>query len=310
LILRGFPAINLSPMTSQQLILSLVLATMVFSVALELKLADFLLVAQNPKSVVCGLIPQFILLPVGTWLATLVLDLPAPVEVAMILVAACPGGSLSNVVTHFGRGNTALSVSISAVAALMALVLTPFNFSWMVASNPVTAGWLRSLRIDASEIWVSLVLLLAIPMALGLAVSHLWPAFTARVRKPLGNFSLLALLAFIVLGIIRERQLLSLGLLPLLLIVVLHNASGLLLGWLTSMAMGVSERDRRAVMIEGGMQNAGLALGIIALQFNQDLSMVVIASLWGIWHIVSGMTLALIWRRKDARLAHQGRNPH
>ena len=134
--------------------------------------------------------------------------------------------------------------------------------------------------------------------------------FTARVRKPLGNFSLLALLAFIVLGIIRERQLLTLGLLPLLLIVVLHNASGLLFGWLTSMAMGVSERDRRAVMIEGGMQNAGLALGIIALQFNQDLSMVVIASLWGIWHIVSGMTLALIWRRKDARLAHQGRNPH
>jgi BASS family bile acid:Na+ symporter len=297
-------------MTSQQLILSLVLATMVFSVALELKLADFLLVAQNPKAVVCGLIPQFILLPVGTWLATLVLDLPAPVEVAMILVAACPGGSLSNVVTHFGRGNTALSVSVSAVAALMALVLTPFNFSWMVASNPVTAGWLRSLSIDASEIWVSLVLLLAIPMALGLAVSHLWPVFTARVRKPLGNFSLLALLAFIVLGIIRERQLLSLGLLPLLLIVVLHNASGLLFGWLTSVAMGVSERDRRAVMIEGGMQNAGLALGIIALQFNQDLSMVVIASLWGIWHIVSGMTLALIWRRKDARLAHQGRNPH
>ena len=297
-------------MTSQQLILSLVLATMVFSVALELKLADFVLVAQKPKSVVCGLIPQFILLPVGTWLATLVLDLPAPVEVAMILVAACPGGSLSNVVTHFGRGNTALSVSVSAVAALMALVLTPFNFSWMVASNPVTAGWLRSLSIDASEIWVSLVLLLAIPMALGLAVSHLWPVFTARVRKPLGNFSLLALLAFIVLGIIRERQLLTLGLLPLLLIVVLHNASGLLFGWLTSMAMGVSERDRRAVMIEGGMQNAGLALGIIALQFNQDLSMVVIASLWGIWHIVSGMTLALIWRRKDARLAHQGRNPH
>jgi BASS family bile acid:Na+ symporter len=297
-------------MTSQQLMLSLVLATMVFSVALELKLADFLLVAQNPKAVVCGLIPQFILLPVGTWLATLVLDLPAPVEVAMILVAACPGGSLSNVVTHFGRGNTALSVSVSAVAALMALVLTPFNFSWMVASNPVTAGWLRSLSIDASEIWVSLVLLLAIPMALGLAVSHLWPVFTARVRKPLGNFSLLALLAFIVLGIIRERQLLSLGLLPLLLIVVLHNASGLLFGWLTSVAMGVSERDRRAVMIEGGMQNAGLALGIIALQFNQDLSMVVIASLWGIWHIVSGMTLALIWRRKDARLAHQGRNPH
>ncbi len=286
-------------MTTQQLILSLVLATMVFSVALELKLDDFKRVAQTPKAVVCGLIPQFILLPVGTWLATLALNLPPNVEAAMMLVAACPGGSLSNVITHFGRGNTALSVSVSAVAALMALVLTPFNFSWMVANNPDTAGWLRTLNIDPSAIWFSLAVLLALPMALGLWVSHQWPGLTARVQKPLANFSLIALLAFIVLGLIKERQLLTLGLLPMLGVVVAHNASGLLFGYLTSVAMGVSVRDRRAVMIEGGMQNSGLALGIIAVQFNSDLGMVIIASLWGMWHIVSGMACALWWRRVD-----------
>jgi BASS family bile acid:Na+ symporter len=289
-------------MTTQQLILSAVLATMVFSVALELKLDDFRRVAQTPRAVVCGLIPQFILLPVGTWAATLVLDLPADIETAMILVAACPGGSLSNVITHFGRGNTALSVSVSAVASVIALFATPFNFGWMVANNPVTASWLRSLSIDASDIWVSLVLLLAVPMALGLLVAHKLPALTARLQKPLANFSLIALLAFIVLGLIKERQLLTLGLLPLLAIVILHNASGLLFGYLTSVAMRVSERDRRAVMIEGGMQNSGLALGIIAVQFGSDLGMVLIASLWGIWHIVSGLALALMWRRKDARV--------
>ena len=286
-------------MTTQQLILSLVLATMVFSVALELKVADFQRVAQAPRAVVCGLIPQFILLPVGTWAATLALDLPPNVEAAMILVAACPGGSLSNVVTHFGRGNTALSVSVSAVAALMALVLTPFNFSWMVSTNPDTATWLRTLSIDASDIWVSLLVLLAIPMALGLAFSHRLPALTARIQKPLANFSLFALLAFIALGLVKERQLLTLGLLPMLLIVIVHNASGLFFGWAAAKAMGVSERDRRAVMIEGGMQNSGLALGIIAVQFNSDLGMVIIASLWGIWHIVSGMSCALYWRRQD-----------
>jgi BASS family bile acid:Na+ symporter len=91
-------------------------------------------------------------------------------------------------------------------------------------------------------------------------------------------------------------------LLPTLLLVVLHNASGLFFGWLTSLTMGLSERNRRAVMIEGGMQNSGLALGIIAVQFNSDLGMVTLASLWGIWHIVSGMSLAYVWRRKDARL--------
>ncbi|MEO7547408.1 MAG: bile acid:sodium symporter [Ramlibacter sp.] len=291
-------------MTTQQLILSLVLATMVFSVALELRIDDFKRVAQTPRAVVCGLIPQFILLPVGTWAATLVLDLPPNVETAMILVAACPGGSLSNVITHMGRGNTALSVSVSAVASVIALVATPFNFSWMVASNPATASWLRELSIDPSGIWISLLLLLAVPMALGLLFSHQLPALTKRIQKPLGNFALVALLAFIVLGLVKERQLLTFGLLPTLLIVVLHNASGLFFGWITSVAFRVTERDRRAVMIEGGMQNSGLALGIIAVQFNSDLGMVIIASLWGIWHIVSGLALVFFWRRKDARSAY------
>jgi bile acid:Na+ symporter, BASS family len=288
-------------MTTQQLILSLVLATMVFSVALELKLSDFSRVAQAPRAVVAGLVPQFLLLPGATWLATLLLDLPPNVEAAMILVACCPGGSLSNVITHLGRGNTALSVSISAVAAVMALFLTPFNFTWMVSTNPATAGWLRQLDIDASDIWWSLLALLALPMALGLLCSHHFPALTARIRKPLGTFSLLALLLFIVGGLVKERQLLNMALLPQLLIVVLHNAAGLLLGWAAAMAFRVVERDRRAIMIEGGMQNSGLALGIIAVQFNADLGMVIIASLWGMWHIVSGMALALLWRRKDAR---------
>jgi BASS family bile acid:Na+ symporter len=288
-------------MTAQQLVLSLVLATMVFAVALELRVADFTRVAQAPRAVVAGLVPQFVLLPGATWLATLLLDLPPNVEAAMILVACCPGGSLSNVVTHHGRGNTALSVSISAVAAVMALLLTPLNFTWMVSTNPATAGWLKQLDIDASAIWWSLLALLAVPMALGLLFSHRLPALTARIQKPLANFSLVALLAFIVLGLVRERQLLNAQILPQLLIVVLHNAAGLALGWAAARAFRAARRDQRAIMIEGGMQNSGLALGIIAVQFNADLGMVIIASLWGMWHIVSGMALATLWRTQDAR---------
>ena len=291
-------------MTLQQLLLSTVLATMVFAVALELRTEDFARVFRTPRAVVAGLVPQFVLLPVGTWLATLALDLPPNTEAAMILVACCPGGSLSNVVTHFGRGNTALSVSISAVAALMALLLTPLNFTWMVSTNPATAGWLRTLDIDASAIWWSLLALLAMPMVLGLAVTRRMPVLAERIRKPLASFSLLALLAFIVLGLVKERHLLTAQLLPQLMVVMLHNAAGLGLGWLAASAFRVAEPDRRAITIEGGMQNSGLALGIIAVQFNADLGMVIIASLWGMWHIVSGMTLATLWRRKDARLGH------
>lgn len=290
-------------MTVQQLVLSLVLATMVFSVALELRPADFARVARMPRAVLCGLVPQFVLLPLATWLATLVLDLPPAVEAAMILVACCPGGSLSNVITHYGGGNTALSVSISAVAALLALVLTPFNFTWMVAGNPATAGWLRSLDIDPSGIWWSLLALLALPMGAGMALARHRPALATRLRPLLSRFSLIALGAFIVLGLWRDRALLGPQVLPQLAVVVLHNAAGLVLGALAAWAFQVSTPDRRAVMIEGGMQNAGLALGIIAVQFGGELDMVIIASLWGIWHIVSGLGLALWWRRQDARAA-------
>jgi BASS family bile acid:Na+ symporter len=221
----------------------------------------------------------------------------------MILVAACPGGSLSNVVTHLGRGNTALSVSISAVASIMALVLTPLNFTWMVSTNPATKTWLRTLDIDPSGIWWSLLALLALPMTLGLLMGYFQPALTGALRKPLSRFSVGALLLFIVVGLFRERALLTAQIVPQFIIVVLHNALGLALGWLCALAFRVAERDRRAVIIEGGMQNSGLALGIIAVQFNADLGMVIIASLWGIWHIVSGLSLAWIWRRKDARSA-------
>lgn len=290
-------------MSTQQLILSLVLMTMVFSVALELRVSDFQRVAETPRAIVAGLIPQFVLLPGATWLATLVLDLPANTEAAMILVAACPGGALSNVITHLGRGNTALSVSISAVASVMALFLTPFNFTWMVTTNPATASWLRELSIDASEIWISLVVLLAVPMSLGLFVAHRFPAVAERLRKPLGRFAVAALLVFIAAGLFRERAMLTAQILPQLLVVVLHNAGGLLLGWGCATAFRVAERDRRAITIEGGMQNSGLALGIIAVQFNADLGMVVIASLWGIWHVVSGLAMVGLWRRQDARSA-------
>ena len=291
-------------MTTQQALLSVVLATMVFAVALELRLVDFQRVAQTPRAVVAGLIPQFVLLPGATWVATLLLDLPPNIEAAMILVAVCPGGALSNVITHLARGNTALSVSVSAVASVLALALTPLNFTWMVSSNPATAGWLRELSIDASDIWISLFALLALPMALGLWVTRRFPAVAARIQKPLARFSVLMLLAFIAFGLFRERHLLTAAIAPQLLIVVLHNGTGLALGWLCATAFRTTERDRRAITIEGGMQNAGLALGIIAVQFNADLGMVMIASLWGIWHIVSGLSLVCLWRAHDARSAH------
>ena len=290
-------------MTIQQIVLSAVIALMVFSLSLDLKLRDFQRVAQAPRAVLAGLIPQFLLLPVGTWLATLALDLPPPVEVAMMLVAVCPGGTTSSFITHFGRGNAALSLSISAVGAVMSLVLTPFLFSAMVAGTPATAQWVRTRAIDPWAIWQTVALLLALPLAVGLAFSRGLPALTVRIRKPLSRLALFALLAFVVANLVAQRHLLNVAVLPILLLVVLHNGAGLLLGYGTGKAMRLNTADRRAVVIEGGMQNVGFALGIVAVQFNSDLQMVIFTSLWGVWHSISGLGLALIWRRSQSSLA-------
>lgn len=276
-----------------------VIAAMVYTVSLDLRVADFRYVARHPLAVGIGLLAQFVLLPGATWLLTMVLDLPPATEAAMMLVAACPGGALSNVVTALGRGNLALSLSISAVAGLLALVLTPLAFTLMISANPDTAAWARSIAVDPLDLVLSLALLLALPMSAAMLTARHAPGFAARVRRPLAQLSGLALGSFIFLAIAAQWQLFVVELGRTLPIVVLHNGLGLLLGWLAALAASLAVADRRAVVIEGGMQNSGLALGIIAAQFDSNLAMVAVAGLWGVWHIVSGGTLASIWRWQD-----------
>ena len=285
----------------QQAILIAVLATMVYAVSLDLRPDDFHYVARHPLAVGIGLLAQFVLLPAATWALTMVLDLPPATEAAMMLVAACPGGALSNVVTAFGRGNLALSLSISAASSLLALVLTPLNFTLMISANPDTAAWVRSIAVNPLDLVLSLVLLLAVPMSAAMLSSRYAPGFVARIRTPLARLAGAALGAFIVLAIAAQWQLFLIELGRTLPIVIVHNALGLALGWFGSIVASLALADRRAVTIEGGMQNSGLALGIIAAQFDSDLAMVAVAGLWGVWHIVSGGTLALLWRRQDRR---------
>lgn len=285
----------------QQAVLMLVLATMVYTVSLDLRVADFRYVATHPIAVCAGLVAQFILLPGATLLATLVLDLPPATEAAMMLVAACPGGALSNVITHLGRGNLALSLSISAVSNVLALVLTPLNFTLMIGANPQTAAWARSIAVDPKDLVVSLLLLLAIPMSAALLTTHKAPGVAARIRKPLGQFAGVALAAFIILAVAGQWKLFVIELTRTLPLVIMQNALGLGLGYVASVLAKLSVADRRAVVVESGMQNSGLALGIIAAQFGSDLAMLAVAGLWGIWHIISGGSLALFWRSIDRR---------
>jgi bile acid:Na+ symporter, BASS family len=287
----------------QQTVLLVVLSVMVYAVSLDLKLDDFKYVAKHPQAVAMGLIAQFILLPWATLGVTLILDLPAPVEAAMLLVACCPGGALSNVITYFGKGNLALSLSISAVSNVLALVLTPLNFTLLVALNANTASWVKSILLDPKELVLSLVLLLALPMAAAIATRKFAPTFANKIRKPLENIALLALLVFIIGAVAGQWKTFVAELTQTLPLVIAHNALGLFLGFIAAAVARLSLRDARAVIVESGMQNSGLALGIIATQFNSNVAMIAVAGLWGMWHIVSGGTLAILWRKKDSRLS-------
>jgi bile acid:Na+ symporter, BASS family len=283
----------------QQTILLVVLGIMVYAVSLDLKLDDFKYVAKHPQAVAIGLIAQFLLLPWATLVVTLFLDLAAPVEAAMMLVACCPGGALSNVITYFGRGNLALSLSISAVSNVLALILTPLNFTQLVALNPNTANWVRSISLEPKDLIVSLVMLLALPMLAAIATRRFAPNIASKIRKPLENLALVALLVFIVGAVAGQWKTFVAELTQTLPLVIAHNALGLGLGYVAAKVAQLNDFDARAVMIESGMQNSGLALGIIATQFNSNIAMIAVAGLWGIWHIVSGGALALFWRRKN-----------
>lgn len=284
-------------MSSSQLLLNVILFMVIFTVALDLKVDDFIRVAKRPLPVTVGLVAQFLLLPVGTFIATLFLDLPANTEAGMLLVASCPCGGISNFVTNYSGGNTALAVSITAVANLVALVMTPLNFTWMVASNPTTADWLREIDVNPSLIWINLIIVLAIPLAVGMLTRSWLPGVSNRIKRPLGHLSMFALILFIVAALYKDRHLLV-GVSGLLVIVVLHNGFGLLMGYLAGVAARLRLADRKALVFETGMQNAGLAVAIIGSQFSADAGMLVVAGLWAIWHNTSGLALAQIMRMR------------
>jgi bile acid:Na+ symporter, BASS family len=167
---------------------------------------------------------------------------------------------------------------------------------------------MRSIAVDPRDLVVSLLLVLALPMTAALCTSRFAPRLAARISKPLENFALFALVIFIIGAVVGQWKSFFLALTSTLPLVIAHNALGLGLGWGASTLTRLPEADRRAVTIEGGMQNSGLALGIVATQFSSDLQMVGIAGMWGIWHAVSGGLLALLWRRMD-RLNAPPRRP-
>lgn len=283
-------------------VLNVILGLVMFGVALDLKLADFRGVLALPKATLIGMLGQFVLLPAFTFLLVLAIQ-PAPsIALGMILVAACPGGNVSNFLTHYARGNTPLSVTMTALSTLAAIVMTPFNLSFWGALHPGASKILRDVSLNPFEMVVAVLLLLGVPMALGLLASHRLPRLAARLRRPMRWFSL-GVFGLFVVGALAANWRYFLDYVGYVVFAVfLHNGLALLTGYWAARFAGLPERDRRAVSIEVGIQNSGLGLILIFNFFDGLGGMAIVTAWWGVWHLISGLTLATIWSRRAPAL--------
>lgn len=290
--------LNFSP--SSLILLNAILAIVMFSIALDLKTGDFTRLARAPKPVLTGLASQFLLLPALTFGLVIVAEPRASIALGLILVAACPGGNISNFITHRAGGNAALSVSMTAIATVGAIVMTPLNIAFWGGMYGPTRAILTTIEIDPVQIAITLLLMLVLPLILGITLNTKRPALAGRIRRPLQNLSMLIFVAFIILALAANWDF-FLGLAhQVAILVTLHNALALAGGFGLATAMGLSAFDRRAVTIETGIQNSGLGLVIIFGFFGGLGGMAVVAALWGIWHAITGITLAQVMSRTEA----------
>lgn len=291
--------LNFSP--GSLMLLNGILAIVMFSIALDLRPRDFRVFLRQPRPLLSGLFAQFLVLPALTFLLVLVFAPQPSIALGLMLVAACPGGNISNFITHRAGGNTALSVSLTGFATVGAIVLTPLSIAFWGSLYTPTAEILRATRIDPVQVAITVGLMLVLPLILGMVLKVHRPALAARLRGPMQVLSMVIFVAFIVAAIAANWAY-FLDYAPVVAaLVIAHNAVAMGAGNLVARGARLSAFDRRSLTIETGIQNSGLGLVLIFGFFGGLGGMAVVAAFWGIWHAVSGIALASLWARHPVR---------
>ncbi|MFZ3128262.1 MAG: bile acid:sodium symporter family protein [Rhodoferax sp.] len=279
-------------------VLNAVLGLVMFGVALELRVDDFKTALRTPKALALGLLGHHVLFPAMTYGLIWILRPEPSIALGMILVSSCPAGHISNFLVHLSKGNTALSVSVSALSTVVALFMTPLNFAFWGNLHPITAGLMKQVAMSPWEMLEVIVMLLGVPLVLGMWVARQYPAFAHKLQKPMKILSLLILLGFIGGALAANFQHFMAYIQLVVGVVFVHNLMALTTGYGLSTLIGLPERDRRAITFEMGIQNSGLGLILIFNFFDGLGGMAIVTAWWGIWHIVAGMTLATYWKNR------------
>lgn len=288
--------------------LNISLAIIMFGVALGIKVDEFKNILYKPKATIVGYVSQFFLLPALTFLLVLLIRPTPSVALGMILVAACPGGNISNFLSSLAKGNSALSVTMTALATLSAIFMTPFNFAfwgglYVNHYNKSGGAYLRTLEIDPTQMFVTVFIILGIPVIAGILFARYFPKITKKIIQPLKSFSVVFFLIMVVVMLKNNFQQFIDVIHLIFIVVLIHNAVALGTGFSFATLFKLKRKDRRSISIETGIQNSGLAL---TLMFNPKIfppdfelgGMAVIAAWWGIWHIISGLIMGSLWGRK------------
>lgn len=291
-------------------IVNIILAFVMFGVALGIKTQTFKDVFTSPKSVIVGVLLQWIALPAVTFAIALALSpwITPMIALGMILVASCPGGNISNFITSLSRGNIELSVSMTALTTALAPVITPFNFFfWGSLYSQIISikTHIPRLVIPFFPMLEQILLLLGVPIVLGLIFSRYFPNATKKITKPAQIISILLFLGMVAVSFSQNFQIFLDNIFYVFFIVMLHNGSALATGYFGGRLAKLPVRDCRSMTVETGIQNSGLGL---ILLFNPAIfppeiwhghygGMLFITAWWGIWHIISGLTVAYFFRR-------------
>lgn len=299
--LSGIDEIRLNFSEGGLLYMNITLACIMFGVAMEIRIENFKKIFLYPKSALLGIVSQFLILPALTFALVIILNPPASIAMGMILIAACPGGNISNFISALAKANVALSVGLTAFATLTATFFTPFNFAFwggMYVRYYQKALHLNiPIHIDFLEMAKTVFILLGLPLIAGMLFAHKFPEFAERHMKRIKITSVILYLSFIAGALIANLEYFTGIILPIGLLVLLLNVQTLSTGYVVGTVARVPIADRRTLSIETGIQNSGLALVLIFNIFHANGGMAFMAAWWGIWQMVSGLLVALIISR-------------
>ncbi|MGA8257052.1 MAG: bile acid:sodium symporter family protein [Nocardioides sp.] len=281
-----------------QLATKIVVGLFLFGIALDTKLADFRDVVRRPGVIAVGVIAQYVVAPALTVLLTLALDVRGSVAIGMLLVACCPAGNLSNLLTHRARGDVALSISLTGVSNVLAVVATPIAFAFWSGLNSNAEALLRDVSLEPWDVVGEVALLIGLPFAAGLFVGWRWSSFAERVKGYVEPGVLVLLLLVVVGGLAGQFDVFVDYVGDVALPIGAQNLLALGVGYATARACRLSVSGTRAMTFELGVRNTALAV-VLALAFFGDLGgVVLVAALWGLWDSATGLALASWWRRR------------